>query len=113
MVGSDGAIGSGRAQLLPACVNIVPFTKARTFVRSLDLNSKTEWSEYCKSGKKPSDIPANPLDIYSNDGWAGFGDWLGTGRIADHLREYRSFKKARAFVRSLDLKSQIEWVRVF
>ena len=37
------------------------------------------------------------------------GDWLGTGTIAHRLREYRSFKKARAFVRSLGLKSQAEW----
>ena len=37
------------------------------------------------------------------------GDWLGTGTIASYLREYRSFKEARAFVRSLGLKSETEW----
>ena len=37
------------------------------------------------------------------------GDWLGTGTIAPRLREYRSFKEARAFVRSLGLKSEAEW----
>ena len=37
------------------------------------------------------------------------GDWLGTGTVARRLRQYRSFKEARAFVRSLGLKSEAEW----
>ena len=53
--------------------------------------------------------PAQPYHVYANDGWAGTGDWLGTGQTADQLREYRPFKKARAFVRTLNLKSVTEW----
>jgi hypothetical protein len=37
------------------------------------------------------------------------GDWLGTGKIADRLRQFQPFKKARSFVRGLGLKSQSEW----
>ena len=86
-----------------------PFKKAREFVRRLGLKSRAEWSDYCKSGKKPADIPANPNTTYAKSGWAGFGDWLGTGRVANQLRQHRPFKKARAFVRSLGLKSGDEW----
>ena len=99
-------LGTGRVanQLL----RYRPFKKARAFVRSLGLKSQTEWHDYCKSGKKPADIPANPNNVYANDGWAGWGDWLGTGRVL-RLRDYRPFKKARAFVRGLGLKSRAEW----
>ena len=86
-----------------------PFRKARAFVRRLGLKSRDELSEHYKSGKKPADIPANPYRIYANAGWVGMGDWLGTGRVANQLRRHRSFKKARAFVRGLDLKSGAEW----
>jgi superfamily II DNA or RNA helicase len=86
-----------------------PFKKARAFVRRLGLKSQAEWFEYCKSGKKPADIPAYPQGTYSNAGWANWGDWLGTGTVATHLRQYRSFKTARAFVRRLGLSSQAEW----
>ena len=86
-----------------------PFKKARSFVRRLGLKSVGEWVEYCGSGKKPADIPAKAYRTYAAAGWSGFGDWLGTGRIADHLREYRPFKKARSFVRRLGLKSVTEW----
>jgi hypothetical protein len=85
------------------------FEDARTFARSLGLKSRAEWGAYVTSGKKPTDIPAYPNQTYAEVGWAGMGDWLGTGTIASNLREYRSFKKARDFVRSLKLKSGTEW----
>jgi hypothetical protein len=85
------------------------FTQARAFVRRLGLKSVAQWSAYCKSGAKPHDIPADPQGTYAEEGWSGYGDWLGTGTIAPFLREYRSFEQARAFARSLGLRSQAEW----
>jgi hypothetical protein len=86
-----------------------PFTNARAFTRSLGLKSGAEWRDYSTSGKKPADIPANPGETYKEVGWAGMGDWLGTGRVADQWREYRPFKEARTFVHGLGLKSNSEW----
>ena len=80
-------------------------------MRKLELKSETEWRSYCKSGKKPADIPTNPRVVYAHAGWAGLGDWFGTGTVAPRLRRYRSFKKARAFVRRLGLRSASEWAR--
>jgi hypothetical protein len=51
------------------------FEDALAFVRSLGLKSKDEWSDYCRSGKKPPDIPSNPQLTYADTGWAGWGDW--------------------------------------
>jgi hypothetical protein len=85
------------------------FKDARDFVRRLGLKSSDEWLAYCRSGKRPGDIPSNPYKTYAKVGWNGMGDWLGTGRIAPALFEHRSFKKAREFTRSLDLKSETEW----
>jgi hypothetical protein len=36
------------------------------------------------------------------------GDWLGTGRIADQYKEYKSFDEARRFVRLLKLEGVTE-----
>ena len=90
------------------------FQSAREFARKLKLNSSTEWRAYCKGelpklGKIPNDIPANPNCLYADNGWKGFGDWLGTGNIAKFLREYRSFNKARTFARRLGFKSGQQW----
>ena len=78
-------------------------------MRDLGLKREEEWFAYTRSGKKPTDIPANPRRTYENDGWAGMGDWLGTGKSCNQFREYRSFKKARAFVNGLGLKSRADW----
>src|SRR5262249_44283595 len=88
----------------------VSFKKGRAYARNLGLKTQKEWVQHCKSGKKPKNIPADPKGGYGND-WAGYGDWLGTGTIAPHLRKYLSFKKARAYVRSLNIKDQAGWKR--
>jgi hypothetical protein len=86
-----------------------PFKEARDFVRRLGLKSSVEWLDYCRSGKRPGDIPSNPYKTYAKSGWVGMGDWLGTGTIPPPQRQYQSFKKARAFVHGLGLKSENEW----
>jgi hypothetical protein len=85
------------------------FEQARAFARSLRLKSEAEWRKYTKSGQLPPDIPTDPMNVYKNEGWAGLGDWLGTGTIAPRLRQYRSFEDGRAFARSLGLKSRADW----
>lgn len=82
-----------------------PFKEARTDVRSLGLKSQREWRAYCKSGSRPKDIPSAPDRIYRVEGWAGYGDWLGTGRT----RNWRPFKEARAYARGLGFTGADQW----
>ena len=72
-----------------------------------------EWYAYWRGnieGKKkcPANIPCNPPPVY--DEWISWGDWLGTGVINPQLRVFRSFIRARKFVKDLKLKNQKEWV---
>jgi hypothetical protein len=36
------------------------FVEAREFVHSLHLKGQDEWFDYCKSGKKPQNLPLRP-----------------------------------------------------
>lgn len=61
------------------------FTEAREFVRNLGLNGQIEWRLYCKNElagyePKPNDIPAAAANVYKNNGWIDYADWLGTNR---------------------------------
>jgi hypothetical protein len=85
------------------------FELARAFAKTLGLTGQKEWEKYCKSGSKPKDIPSNPQKTYKGKGWIGWGYFLGNGRIANQLRQYRPLKEAREFVRSLGLKTASEW----
>jgi len=40
------------------------FEDAKKFVQSLNLSGHKEWTEYCKSDKKPDNIPASPSSFY-------------------------------------------------
>ncbi len=42
----------------------------------------------------------------------GWGDWLGTGEVAPQLKVFRSFKEARKFARSLNLRTWKEWINL-
>jgi len=85
------------------------FVNARKFARSLNLKSGQEWNEYCKSGKKPTDIPTISDTTYKNKGWKSWGDFLGTGRVANQNRKFRSFDDARKFARKKNLINREEW----
>jgi len=87
------------------------FEGARNFVHSLRLKSRHQWSDYCKSGKLPNDIPKDARGVYLKKGWKGYGDWLGTYVVATNFREYWPFEKSKAYIHNLKLKSQQEWRR--
>ena len=86
-----------------------PFKEARTFVHGLNLKGQKDWQDYCKSGQKPDDIPANPDSKYKDKGWSSWGDWLRTGYIAPKDKIYKSLEEARTFARSLNLHGVKDW----
>ena len=86
-----------------------PFKEAREWARSLGIKTRKDWLDYAKSGHLPTDIPIKPDNTYKDSGWAGIGDWLGSGSVATHLRQYRCFEEARDWVRSLGLKGGKDW----
>jgi 3-mercaptopyruvate sulfurtransferase SseA len=81
---------------------MLPFEEARVFVHTLGFKKPKEWTAYCQSGKKPANIPSNPNRFYAGKGWIDWSDWLGD-------KPKLSFEEARAFVRTLGLKSGKEW----
>jgi superfamily II DNA or RNA helicase len=109
----DGWVGwgdwLGTGQVAPQNRVFLPFEEARNYVRSLSLKSRSQWDAFYKAGNLPKDIPAAPQRTYADSGWIGLGDWLGTGRVADHQKVYRPFQDARDFARSLGLKRQQDW----
>ena len=98
----------GTGNISPTKLIWQPFAEARAYARSLELKNIDEWLAYCKSGKKPADIPTYPHNTYLAD-FESYGDWLGTGTIALSKRRYRPFSEARSFVHTLGLKNSKQW----
>jgi hypothetical protein len=94
---SGGALGSA-----------LSFEAARTFVRTLKLNTYKEWKEYSKSGR-PSNIPSHPDETYRDAGWVSMPDWLGyEGTEVMARGGALSFEAARTFARTLKLTTDKE-----
>ena len=88
----------------------LPFTEALLHARSLKLKTQREWMEWCKSDARLPNMSSNPHAFYKQDGWQGYGHWLGTGNVGvkkDH--EFLPFKKALLCARSLKLTGAKEW----
>jgi hypothetical protein len=85
------------------------FDDARKFARSLKLKNAKEWSNFCKSNNKPSDIPSAVHNVYKDYGWLDYGDWLGTNTKSNSHKEFLNFENAREFVHKLNMKSTTQW----
>jgi hypothetical protein len=90
-----------------ALVHERSFTNARSWAQSLGLKSENYWRQYRKEGL-PEDVPSNPNREYADE-WEGWGDWLGTGRVADKQKKYRSYKAASNWAKSQGITKLQEW----
>lgn len=87
-----------------------PYLEAQAFVASLRLNSPNEWRHYCRTGRKPWDIPSRPEGVYLHRGWTTFAAWLGV-EPPPLPPGTKTFAKARGYARALMLKDKEEWNR--
>jgi len=100
----------------PVNRNFCSFEKARSFARSKNFNTFTEWRKYCKGELpgmecKPDDIPISPHAVYKNSGWKGWSDFLGTRIVANKDRVFRTFEEAREYVRKLKFNNIDDWYK--
>lgn len=99
----------GTGTIAPSKRQYRPFEEARKFAQSLGLASNMEWRKFTKTSQLPEDIPAAPHRTYSDTGWQGYGDWLGTGNKGPTDYNWRTFEEARKFVRALGLRGEKQW----
>jgi superfamily II DNA or RNA helicase len=85
------------------------FEDARSYIHSLALKGKSEYSEWSKSDDRPIDIPTSPSSVYKLQ-WKGWGDWLGTGSIYTGDMKFLPFDEAREIVHSYGFKNKEQYV---
>ena len=74
---------------------------ARVWAKAAGITTSKQWREF---PGRPSDLPVNPDVIYRSE-WRGWGAFLGTGRIADQDRKFRSYSETSAWARTQGIKS--------
>ena len=76
------------------------FKDAKSYVSTLKLKSFTDWIRYCKSGKKPDDIPYHPERTYKKN-WKGFEEFIGYQYKIDFV----SYNEAKKYAKKLKINS--------
>jgi superfamily II DNA or RNA helicase len=90
-----------------ARVNYRSYEEAKKYAQSLNCKNRDEWNKYTKNKNYPSDIPKNPFSVYKN--FEGWGEYLGSGYIANQKRIYLSYIEAKKYAISLNLKTRKDW----
>jgi predicted helicase len=103
----------GTNQVATRLIEYFSYNEAKKFAVKLKLKSRTQWCMYCKGKipikpRKPLNIPFAPNQVYKNKGWEDWGRFLGTNY--KRVIKYRSFFRARKYVRKLGLKNVKEWM---
>ncbi len=91
----------------------LPFEEAREIVRKLKIKSYSMYRKIYKENKIPNNIPIQPHTVYKKSGWISFGDWLGTGRIADQLKVFLNYEEAKKHIHKLNIKSSSEFRKLY
>lgn len=79
----------------------LPFEQAKQFIHRLRFERKQQWTDWKKTGKRPSFIPNTPESTYKSEGWISWHDWLGFS--------FMPFIEARTYMRRLGLKNREEY----
>ena len=87
------------------------YQEAKKTVQYLKIQSGSQYESMYAQKKLPLDLPAAPAVHYKNKGWKTWGEFLGTGRIADQLKEFASFDELRKIVRQFKFKNSDEYVK--
>jgi len=83
----------------------LPFEEARKWAQALCFKSADDWDEMCNDGRRNHYIPSEPSEIYKDQGWVSWEDWLGIVRM-------KEFSEARNYAQSLELKSMSSWYQL-
>ena len=79
---------------------------AQQIAKDLNITGMEQWIKLGQDGKLPFGLPTRPERYYAEE-WVTWFDWF--GKKDTRNKEYLPFLEARAYVRSLNLKTQVGW----
>lgn len=86
------------------------YSEAASAARVLGCRKISEYQKKCSADKR---LRTDPAEVYKDKGWAGWGDYLGTGRKqrrkASKLGFYSTYKEALEAARKLGFRKCLEY----
>ncbi len=99
-------LGTGRIQTQELSKLYISYQDAENWATQQNLKSSSEFRKLKKENKLPVYIPSRPHEVYKDKGWVSWGKFLGTNRIADHLRNYLEYDELEKLIHSKGFKKR-------
>lgn len=93
-------LGTGTVQTQELAKQYVTYEDAEKWAQSQNIKSANSWRILSKEKKIPFNVPANPHSTYKDKGWISWGKFLGTGKIADNLKDYMSYDELEKLIQT-------------
>lgn len=77
-------LGTGR--VWDNIVNYLDYSNAKKIIKELNIKTGLDYKNFVKNNLIPENIPNRPERYYKKRGWVSWGDFLGTGRVANQLK---------------------------
>ena len=90
-------------------IKYLSFEEAKNYVSKLGLKGTKEWVKYCKSGRKPENIPNSPSVIYKKNGFISFPDFLGYSSNRGKNRNTLTYDDAKKICVKLNVVSASDY----
>ena len=90
--------------------NWMPFEEVNKWVKQFKFKSQKDWYSYVRENTLPNNIPKTPVQVYNNNGWKGWGEFLGTGNIANFNRVFKKYSEARQYILKFNIKTKDEYI---
>ena len=85
----------------------LPYVQAKAYVQAIGIKTWLEYMNWSKSGERPTNIPAAPDKAYQE--FESWGEFLGTGNIANQNKEYWDYEQAKMFLKPLSIRSFVHF----
>jgi superfamily II DNA or RNA helicase len=89
------------------------YNEARNLVIKNKITTRNEYKKFrSKSEENILILPANPEQIYKNE-WNGYGEFFGTGNVANQNKQFLSLQEAKEFLKgkNLDIHKWRSWIK--
>jgi len=90
-------------------IKYLSFEEAKNYVSKLGLKGTKEWVKYCKSGRKPENIPNTPSVIYKKNGFISLPDFLGYSSNRGKKRNTLTYEDAKKICVKLKVVSASDY----
>ncbi|MDH3203339.1 MAG: hypothetical protein OEL81_01510 [Nitrosopumilus sp.] len=98
----------GTGNIAPQNMQFLSYEDAKKIIIRYKIHTGKEYRNLAKAGKLPKGIPRDPRKSYKKE-FSSWGEFLGTGKIANQNREFLSYKEAKKQIQKLKVSTLRQW----